>query len=52
MDVYAERFSADVLGIDACWIGQPVVGVNNVKLFGAGNNACYDGLVVYLFVQV
>ena len=52
MDVYAERFAADVLGIDACWIGQPVMGVNDVKLFGAGYDTCYDGLVVYLFVQI
>ena len=52
MNVYAERFAADELCVHSGRIGQPVVGMNDVKLLRAGQHTCDDREIVYLIVQV
>ena len=52
MNVYHERFAGDVLRVYAGRICQPVVGVYDVTLYGAGDHACDDRVVVDLFKQI
>ena len=47
-----EGLAAHALGVNACGIGEPVVGVDDVELLLAGNDACHDGIVVDFVVQV
>ncbi len=52
MDMDAERFAAHILRVDACRVGEPVVGVDDVELFGACHDTCNDRIVVDFLVQV
>ena len=52
MDMNAQRLAADMLGIDAGGIGEPVVRMDDVKVLGACHHTGNDGVVVYFLVQV
>ena len=52
MDMDAQRFAAHALGMDACGIGEPVVGMDYIKLLGACYDTRNDAVVVYLLVKV
>ena len=42
MDVNAQRFATDILGMDTCRIGEPVMSMDDIKLLGAGYDASND----------
>ena len=50
--VYAQGLTAHLLGVDTSRIGEPVVGVDDVKLLFASDDTCHDRVVVDLFQQV
>ena len=52
MDMDAEGLSTHHFGMDASWIGQPVVRMDEVELLASCQHACNDGEVVDFFVQV
>ena len=52
MHMYAERFSADLLGMYSGGVGEPVVGMDDVELFSTRHYACNDRVVVDFVVQV
>ena len=52
MDVDAQGLSADLLGVDACRISQPVMGMNDVVVEGTSHHTGDDGIVVDFLVQV
>ena len=52
VDVHHEGFSAHLLGMYARGIREPVVGVDNIVVLLAGDDAGHDGVVVDLFLQV
>ena len=52
MHVYAERLAADLLGMDTCRIGEPVMSMDNVKLLSTSHLSGDDRVIVDLFVKV
>ena len=46
MHVDDEWLSANIFGMNAGGVGQPVVSVDDVILLLTSYNACYDGVVV------
>ena len=52
MHVNAQRFARYLLGVNTCWEGKPVVCVDNIVFHGTCNHTCYNGIVVYFFVQI
>jgi len=50
--VNAQRLAAHLLGMYAGRVGQPVVGMDDVKLLGPRHHAGNDRIVVDLFVQI
>ena len=48
----AEGFAAHLLGMDACWIGEPVVSMDDVKGLCASHLTGDDGVVVNLLVEI
>ncbi|OAV65251.1 hypothetical protein Barb4_03495 [Bacteroidales bacterium Barb4] len=52
MYVYDERLAAYRLGMKSRRIRQPVVGMDNIELFGTGYHSGYNGIVVYFLQKV
>lgn len=52
VNVDDEGLAGDLLGMDACGIGEPVVGVNHVKVKSAGDYSGTDGIIVDFFHEV
>ena len=52
MHMNHQRFPADLLGMDARRIGQPIVCMNDVEPLLPGHHSCHDGIVVDFLVQV
>ena len=50
--MYDERLPRHLFGVDTRRIGQPVVGVDDIYLFGTCDYTCYDGVVVDLLQKV
>jgi len=50
--MYAQRFAADLFGIDACGISQPVVSVDNIELLRPRHHTGDDRVVVDLVVEI
>ena len=47
-----EWFATDLLGMDTCGIGEPVVGVDDVVFLLTSYDTCYDGIVVDFVLEV
>ena len=52
MNVNDQRFSGNLLGMNAGRIGEPVVRMDNVTRIGASYHTGYNRIVVYLFKEV
>ena len=52
MDVDYKRLARHLFGMYSGWICQPVMGVDNVEIYCAGDNAGNDGIVVDFFKKI
>ena len=48
----AERFATHLLGVHACRISEPIMGMDDIELLTARQHSSDDGKIVYLLVKI
>ena len=52
MHMNDQRFAADMLGMYARRISQPIVGMNNIILLLTGYDSCHNGIIIDLIMKI